>query len=180
MEPLPEDRLLVLDEGDRIPLGNGRAVEVMYTPGHAKHHIVFFEDETGACMIGDSVGLAFPHGHLVHPNTPPPDFDPESASHQMRRMAARGPAFLGFAHFGPDHSPESTLAAAQERMWDWVAWVEQASYRDDAALVTAMRQWVLDGYRAEGYPEDVLATYDKNTFWPMQAAGSRRWLSRQD
>ena len=177
MEPLPEDRLLVLDEGSRIPLGRGRSIEVMYTPGHAKHHIVFFEAETGACMIGDSVGLAFPHGHLVHPNTPPPDFDPHLVTHQMERIAARDPSFLGFAHFGPDHTPGPTLDAASERLWRWVSWVEDAAGLDDATLVTRMRQWVLDGYRSEGYSEETIAQYDRNTFWPMQASGIRRWLS---
>lgn len=177
MEPLDEQRLLILDEGDRIPLGNGRSVEIMYTPGHAKHHIVFFEDETGACLIGDSVGLAFPHGHLVHPNTPPPDFDPQLVSLQMQRMAEREPAFLGFAHFGPDRTPRSTLDTAQQRMWAWVDWVERAA--DDEDVVTAMRHWVLDGYRAEGYAEATIAQYDRNTFWPMQVAGIKRWLDQR-
>lgn len=176
MEPVAAERLLVLDEGSRIPLGNGRSVEVMYTPGHARHHIVFFEDETGACLIGDSVGLAFPHGHLVHPNTPPPDFDPHLVAEQMQRIAARSPAFLGFAHYGPDRTPGATLATAQERMWSWVRWVEAAAGDDDTGLIDAMRRWVLDGYRAEGYDEAVIARYDRNTFWPMQAAGIRRWL----
>lgn len=180
MEPIGEERLLVLDEGDRIPLGNGRAVEVMYTPGHAKHHIVFHEEETGAVMIGDSVGLAFPHGHLVHPNTPPPDFDPHLVVHQMERMAARDPAFLGFAHYGPDRTPQETLETAAERLWRWVGWVETAAHGSDEELTAAMREWVLDGYRAEGYSDEVLEKYDRNTFWPMQAAGIRRWLSLRD
>lgn len=180
MNPVSEDRLLVLDEGDRISLGNGRFVDVMYTPGHARHHIVFFEGETGACFIGDSVGVAYPHGHLTHPNTPPPDFDPHVSAHQMQRMADRDPAFLGFAHFGPDTDPAATLAEAQERMWRWVAWVEQAAHGTDAELVAAMRAWVLEGYRAEGYPEEVIDRYDHNTFWPMQATGIRRWLAERD
>jgi glyoxylase-like metal-dependent hydrolase (beta-lactamase superfamily II) len=175
MEPIPDERLLVLDEGDRIPLGNGRSIEVMYTPGHAKHHIVFFEDEAGACFVGDSVGLAFPHGHLVHPNTPPPDFDPHLVAHQMQRMASRDPAFLGFAHFGPDRTPAETLAAAQQRMWGWVNWVRGAA-GDDDSLIEAMRTWVLDGYRAEGYDAAVIEQYDRNTFWPMQLSGIQRWL----
>jgi glyoxylase-like metal-dependent hydrolase (beta-lactamase superfamily II) len=180
MEPVPAERLLVLDEGAEIPLGNGRFVEVMYTPGHARHHIVFYEAETGACMIGDSVGLAFPHGHLVHPNTPPPDFDPHLVAHQMQRIAARQPAFLGFAHFGPDTTPGATLEAAERRMWSWVEWVEAAATEDDETLVVRMREWVLDGYRAEGYPEETVARYDRNTYWPMQAAGIRRWLTARN
>ena len=113
-------------------------------PGHAKHHIVFFEDETGGAFVGDAVGIAFPHGHIVQPVTPPPDFDPHLAADNLRRIAARSPAFVGFAHFGPASDAAGTLAAAEDRLWDWVAWVERAG---DGDLTAAMRTWVLDDYR---------------------------------
>ena len=71
MEPIDESRLLVLDEGDRIPLGDGRTIDVLYTPGHAKHHVVFFDSDAGGLYVGDAVGLSFPHGHFVQPATPP-------------------------------------------------------------------------------------------------------------
>lgn len=178
MEPVDRERLLVLDDGDTIPLGNGRTLEVMYTPGHAKHHIVFFEAETGACFVGDSVGLAFPHGHMVQPVTPPPDFDPHLVTGQLRRIADRRPAFLGFAHFGPDLLAQERLTEAEERLWEWVEWVQRAAVADED-LGDAMRGWVLEGYQKAGYSDDVIAQYDKNTFWPMQAAGIERWLSLQ-
>lgn len=178
MEPIAPDRLLVLDDDDRIDLGGGRSVEVMYTPGHAKHHIVFFDPETGGCFVGDSVGIAFPHGHMVQPVTPPPDLDPNLVTGQLHRMAGREPAFLGFAHFGADERPQETLARAEERLWEWVRWVEGAAGTDEE-LTTAMRTWVLDGYRADGYDEDLIAQYDKNTFWPMQVTGIRRWLEHR-
>jgi len=174
MQPVDEDRLLILEEGDRIPLGKGRFVEVMYTPGHAKHHIVFFEEETGGAFVGDAVGIAFPHGHVVQPVTPPPDFDPHLATENLRRIAARRPAFIGFAHFGPATDAAATLASAEERLWNWVAWVERAG---DGDLAEAMRTWVLDDYRHGGYDEATIATLDRNTFWPMQAAGIQRWMS---
>jgi glyoxylase-like metal-dependent hydrolase (beta-lactamase superfamily II) len=177
MVALPEERLLVLDEGDRIPLGGGRSVEVMYTPGHAKHHIVFFEDETGGSFIGDAVGIAFPHGHMVQPVTPPPDFDPHLVDEHLTRIADRSPAFIGFAHYGPASDAAGRLAQASERLWAWVRWVEASG--TDADLTDHMRRWVLDGYRDEGYPEDVIAQYDRNTFWPMQATGIQHWLSRR-
>ncbi len=178
MEPLAENRLLVLDEGDAIPLGNGRAVEVMHTPGHAKHHIVFFEERTGACFVGDAVGIAFPHGHMVQPNTPPPDFDPILITEQLHRIAARQPAFLGFAHFGADPRPQATLARAEERLWEWVRWIEQVTPDDNIAEL--LRDWVLNDYRAQGYEEALIDRYDRNSFWPMQAAGIERWLSLRD
>jgi hypothetical protein len=43
-----------------------------------------------------------------------------------------------------------------------------------------MREWVLSGYRDEGYDEETIAQYDRNTFWPMQAQGIQRWLRLRD
>jgi glyoxylase-like metal-dependent hydrolase (beta-lactamase superfamily II) len=174
MEPIPSERLLVLDDGDRIALGGGRSVEILHTPGHAKHHIVLTEDETGACFVGDAVGIAFPHGHIVQPVTPPPDFDPHLVTEQLERIGAREPSFLGFAHYGPDRDPQSSLAQATERLWSWVEWVRAAG---DGDLTEAMREWVLADYRARGYAEADIHQLDLNTFWPMQATGIQRWLS---
>jgi hypothetical protein len=66
------------------------------------------------------------------------------------------------------------LAEAEERMG---AWVERAATlpADDSAVDT-FREWVLDGYRAEGIPPDIIEVYDANTFWPMQVSGMRRWI----
>ncbi len=175
IEPVEPARLTALDEGDRIPLGGGRQVDVLYTPGHAKHHVVFTEAETGACFVGDAVGIAFPHGHMVQPVTPPPDFDPELVVTQLHRIARHHPSFLGFAHFGPHPDPEAALAQAEERVRAWVAWVEEAAGADD--LGGAMRRWALDEYRAQDVPEDIIEIYDRNTHWPMQAAGILRWLT---
>ena len=175
MDPVPEERLMVVDEGDRIPLGGGRSLEVLDTPGHAKHHVVFLEEATGGAFVGDAVGIAFPHGHFVQPVTPPPDFDPDLVTTHLRRLAARRPGFLGFAHYGPERDPQRSLSEAEDRLWEWVDWVRAAA-GDDASLAQAMRSWVLGRYRAEGHPEDVVDQYDRNTFWPMQITGIRRWL----
>jgi glyoxylase-like metal-dependent hydrolase (beta-lactamase superfamily II) len=178
MEPVPEDRLVLLDEGHRLPLGKGRSVEVLATPGHASHHVVYLEEETGAAFVGDAVGIAFPHGHMVQPVTPPPDFDPELVTHHLHRLAERAPAFLGFAHFGPDRDPQASLVQAEERLWEWVEWVRSAA-GDPESLTEALRRTVLEGYRAEGFDEETIERYDRATFWPMQVTGILRWLEQR-
>jgi len=177
MEPVAQDRLLILDDADSIEMGAGRRLEILHTPGHAKHHIVFLDSLTGGLFVGDSVGIAFPHGHITQPVTPPPDFDPSLVIEQLRRMAALEPAFLGFAHFGIDRSPQERLAEAEDRLGEWVSRVE--ALPDDDSAVSEFRDWVLDGYRTEGFNEDVIEVYDRNTYWPMQVAGIRRWLSKR-
>lgn len=178
MRPVPEDRLLVLDEADSIDLGNGRSLEVMYTPGHAKHHIVFTEAVSGGMFVGDAVGIAFPHGHMVQPVTPPPDFAEPLVIQQLRRMAEREPGFIGFAHYGVAGDPGRVFAEAEARIHDWVDFVENLGSVDDPA--ERLREWVLGRYRSEGVPEADIDQYDRNTFWPMQVPGIQRWLDQRD
>lgn len=177
MVPIPEDRLLVLDEGDTLNLGGGRSVGVMHTPGHAKHHLAFTEEGSGGIFVGDAVGLCYPHGHFVQPVTPPPDFDPELVTAHLLRMAERAPNFLGFAHFGPSFDVMQSLHQAESRLWEWVALTEEMSGLDDRLAAETLRKWVRDKYLAEGYDPDDIDAYDQKTFWPMQVVGIRRWLA---
>ncbi|MFH1329722.1 MAG: MBL fold metallo-hydrolase [Actinomycetota bacterium] len=180
VEPVDPSRLLVLDEGDRIPLGDGRSIEVLHTPGHAKHHLIFSEDETGACLIGDEAGVAFPHSHAIQPATPAPDFDPQATAEQLRRIGARRPSLLGFAHYGPHPDPQAALAQAEQRVWEWVSWIEQAGREEDIEedITASFRRWVLDRHRVEGMPETEVAVYDRHTYWTTQIDGIRRWIDR--
>jgi glyoxylase-like metal-dependent hydrolase (beta-lactamase superfamily II) len=177
VDPVDPSRLVALDEGSRLPLGAGRSLEVMYTPGHARHHVVFFEGETGACLVGDEAGVAFPHSHAVQPATPAPDFDAAATVEQLRRIAARRPSLLGLAHFGPHPDPLAALAEAERRVLEWVSWVEHANGGND--LAGSFRDWVLDAHRARGVPEDEVARYDRHTVWATQVEGIRRWLDRR-
>ncbi len=177
MQPVAEDRLLRLDEGSTIPLGGSRRLEVMYTPGHARHHVVFSEEVSGGMFVGDSVGIAFPHGHPVQPVTPPPDFDEPLVIEQLRRMAARQPGFVGFAHYGVAEDSPRVFEEAEARLGEWVAFVETLEGAPDAA--ERLRDWVLAGYRSDGMTDEDIEQYDRNTYWPMQVTGIERWLTKR-
>lgn len=179
MVPIDEDRLLVLDDGDLIPLGGGRTLEALYTPGHAKHHITYYDETTGGMFVGDSLGLCYPHGHVVQPVTPPPDFDPVMATEQMQRMGALEPSFLGFAHFGPTYEVADALGQSEERLWEWVRFVEGLAKLDDDTAAEELRSWNIERYRADGHSEEEIRIYDRATFWPMQARGIRHWMKSQ-
>lgn len=177
MQPVPEERILILDEGDQLSLGGGRHLDVMYTPGHAKHHVVFQDSAEGGMFVGDSVGLCYPHGHFVEPVTPPPDFDPVLQVDQLHRMAGRSPSFLGFAHFGPEYDTDAKLQEAEERLNDWVTFVEGLEGLDVAAAADALRRHTHARYRSEGFSDADIAAYAEKTNWEMQVAGIRRWLA---
>ncbi len=182
IEPVAESRLLVLEEGSKVPLGGSRSIAVLHTPGHARHHVAYYEEDSGGLLVGDSAGVCYPHGHFVMPLTPPPDFDPEEAARQMRRMAALEPHFVGFAHFGPEFDVAAKLAEAEARMLDWVAEVTELvgdQSLDDAQAAERLRAWSRTEYLAEGFSEREVDRYDSTTFWEMHVAGVRRWLAQQ-
>jgi glyoxylase-like metal-dependent hydrolase (beta-lactamase superfamily II) len=177
MVPVEEARIRPLDEGDVVDLGSGRRLDIMYTPGHASHHITPFDPGTGVCFVGDVAGIRFPSGPFAMPVTPPPDFDPDLIAAQLHRIAALEPSLLAFAHFGTDADVDARLTEAERETWWWVEIARR--FRDDPERATApFRTAALDRLRSLGASEVTVAEYDVNTFWPMQPTGIFRWLDQ--
>src|SRR6266511_5569642 len=54
VDPAPSDRIRAVNEGDTIRLGT-RSLEVLYTPGHASHHVSLVDSLSGALFTGDAL-----------------------------------------------------------------------------------------------------------------------------
>jgi glyoxylase-like metal-dependent hydrolase (beta-lactamase superfamily II) len=67
---LPEDRAAAADVraqttavpidvelrgGEQLPLGDGRAIEVLHTPGHSRGHLTLWDPATGTAIVADAV-----------------------------------------------------------------------------------------------------------------------------
>ena len=180
MRPVPEERLLAVDEGDRIDLGGGRHLEVLYTPGHAKHLMCLVDSDTGGVFVGDAVGITLPHSHLVRPTVPPPDIDAELIVHQLVRLRDRGVTSVNFAHFGIDHDVEEVLDQAERRVrrWDEIAAAAVRDGLDVSGLAARLADASRRDYEAEGYAPDVIAAAEARTSYPMEAAGLHRAHTR--
>ena len=89
--PVPERNLRVLEGGETIAVG-GRDFDVEYTPGHASHHVVYFDRSDGTAYVGDVAGVRIPPADYVRAPTPPPDIDVEAwqRSIDLRRRAPAG------------------------------------------------------------------------------------------
>lgn len=98
VRPVPQDHLTVLRGGERIDVG-GRRFEVAYTPGHASHHVCYFEESTGVAFVGDTAGMSIDGGYILPP-TPPPDIDLEAWRASVARIEAWSPGMLFLTHFG--------------------------------------------------------------------------------
>ena len=143
--PVPERQIVAL-EGDETIRPGGRTLEVAYTPGHAVHHVSFFDPDTGMAFVGDTAGMQITGTRCVLPVAPPPDIQVEAWHESLERIARWQPRRLFVTHFGPSDDPETHLAQMARRL---------------AAMAEAVRNSLDtegdDAQRAEAFHEQVMA-----------------------
>jgi glyoxylase-like metal-dependent hydrolase (beta-lactamase superfamily II) len=157
--PVPRERVVVLDGGEQLDLG-GRGFDVLYTPGHAAHHVSYVDTASGTAFVGDTAGLRTSRLPCVLPVTPPPDFDLELWLASLDRIAARQATELVLTHFGgwtdvPDH-----LAALRQGLQQWAGFARATleAHGDDAAKLPAFAQ-LLGGWLEGKAPPDRVAGF---------------------
>jgi glyoxylase-like metal-dependent hydrolase (beta-lactamase superfamily II) len=116
--PVPADRLQVLRGGERIAAA-GRVIDVAYTPGHASHHVSYFEASSGVAFVGDTAGIRRGSGMFVMPAAPPPDIDLEIWRTSEERILAWAPDTLFLTHFGPFHGARPHFQQLMDRLASW-------------------------------------------------------------
>ena len=135
--PVPADRVRVLRGGERIKLG-GRELEVAYTPGHASHHVSYFDRSTGVAFVGDTAGIRRGVHPYVMPPTPPPDIDLPAWRASAERILAWKPQTLFLTHFGPFGGPDAHFRELLGRLDDWTRLAERLL--DDPSLDDVTRE----------------------------------------
>src|SRR5260221_10479289 len=96
--PVPSASMSVLQGGERMAVGN-RMFDVAYTPGHASHHVSFFDRDSGVAFVGDTAGVRLMGGGFVMPPTPPPDIDLEAWQVSLDRIERWRADTLLLTHF---------------------------------------------------------------------------------
>lgn len=130
VEAVGQDRLKAIQDGERIRL-RSRDLEVLYTPGHASHHVALVDSESGAVLTGDALGIHVPDLPVLRPATPPPEFDLELALDSIERIRSRATSVLLFAHFGPINEIDRTCDLAEQRVRSWAEAVREAMETTD-------------------------------------------------
>jgi len=134
--PVPESNLQILEGRETITLGS-RKIEVAYTPGHAAHHVSYFEDVEGVAFVGDTTGIGIEGQSYVMPATPPPDIDLPLWDSSFARILERKPNRLFLTHFGFSENPAAHIAQFRERLHGWMETTEkilQTAKNDEQAM----------------------------------------------
>jgi len=180
VEPVPAGRVRAVGDGDVIPLG-GRSLDVVYTPGHASHHVALVDSQTGGVFVGDALGIHLPDVKVLRPATPPPDVDVEVAVRSVERIRERARSVLFLSHYGevPEVDAMCDLSIVRIRGW---ADVVSAALRSSKELDEIAR--LLEERGTADTLEDVgpgadMTRYDMLSSYEVNAAGLiRYWRKR--
>jgi glyoxylase-like metal-dependent hydrolase (beta-lactamase superfamily II) len=118
--PVPAENLRILEGSETLSLGT-RKLEVIYTPGHASHHVTYFNSEDGTAFVGDTTGVRIEGNSFAMPATPPPDIDLAIWDISFAAILERKPARLFLTHFGFSDNPSEHIRLFRERLHRWAA-----------------------------------------------------------
>lgn len=160
--PVPAERVTVLSGGERVAAG-GRELIVEYTPGHASHHVSYFDPSSRIAFVGDTAGIRRGAGQYVMPPTPPPDIDLEAWRESEDRILAWDPDTLFLTHFGPVHGARLHFQQLTDRLTAWSSVVRRlladATLTDDERQARFVDEVLLEIRRVVG--EEEAAQYNR-------------------
>jgi len=118
IKPVPKERMTVVEGGETQTIA-GREIKIAYTPGHASHHVSYFDTSSRVAFVGDTAGIRRGSGAFVMPPTPPPDIDIEAWHASEKKILAWDPDTLFLTHFGPFQGARQHFQGLFENMAEW-------------------------------------------------------------
>jgi glyoxylase-like metal-dependent hydrolase (beta-lactamase superfamily II) len=178
--PVPEERLVVLGDGDEVEAAGGLLV-AHDTPGHAYHHLAYLEPDSGSLFAGDVAGIRLPGQSYVRPPTPPPEIDVEAWVRSIENIRKMAPRTLHPTHFGHYEDMDRHLSELEQRLQDWLLFVEERA--DEGAS----REEISEELRikgdaemlAEGATPEESERYDLAGNYEMLTAGILRYVQKR-
>lgn len=180
IEAVPGQQLKTLEGNDILNVA-GRRLEVHYTPGHAVHHVIFFDAHSGELFAGDVAGVRLQGIDFVRPPTPPPDLDLEDWSASLDLVKRLRPDVLYIGHYGAVRNIISHIASLRERLYGWGDFVLGAmneGKNEEEIIARLIKQANPELERVSRTFHDVVR-YDIATNYPMTVQGYMRYWRKK-
>jgi glyoxylase-like metal-dependent hydrolase (beta-lactamase superfamily II) len=116
--PVPASQIRVLKGGETIEVGQ-RRFEVIYTPGHAVHHVAYHEPAERTVYVGDVGGIRLPSMGVAVPVTPPPDFQVDDWRASIDRVLAVAPKRIFRTHYGFSEDLPAEIEQVRSGLSEW-------------------------------------------------------------
>jgi glyoxylase-like metal-dependent hydrolase (beta-lactamase superfamily II) len=117
MEPVPEDRIVYVNDGDEFDLGDGEILRIKYTAGHQPTGLVIFESKNNGVFINDLVGNCFLDADSQYIlNTR--NSDNIVSLETLREIVKTPPSYLYLGHYGMTDKVSYVLGRAIQQLED--------------------------------------------------------------
>ena len=128
--------------------------------------------------MGDALGLIYPHGHLVQPNLPPPDFNKEIMFKTFEKLMSLDIDQLAIAHFGIHKKPYELMEQAMQSIDDWIKFYKNIDDLSHTDASIKLKSWVKNNYKKLGMDEETINIYIKQGNFEMQLSGIINYLKK--
>jgi glyoxylase-like metal-dependent hydrolase (beta-lactamase superfamily II) len=184
--PIDAERIVVPSDDDWIEL-NGRAMQIFFTEGHARHHYCLHDPQSKGVFTGDSFGISYREfdtaaGEFIFPTTTPASFDPPEAHKSIDRIMARDAEQLYLTHYSRVRDLDRLALDMHAAIDRYVSLAkENASAKNRTAAISAAMFEYLEG-RLIGHG----FRGDRDAMWSvlsldiqLNTQGLEVWLDRQ-
>ena len=180
IESTPAHRLQAIEDGNVLTVA-GRRLEVHYTPGHAVHHVIFFDASSGDLFAGDTAGVRLQGVDYVRPPTPPPDIDLEAWSDSMDTIQKLHPNVLYLGHFGATYNATQHLERLREQLISWGNYVLEAmrSGKDEQEILALLITQTEPELQRATYDPNAVKRYEIATNYAMTVQGYMRYWRKK-
>ncbi|MGB9730115.1 MAG: MBL fold metallo-hydrolase [Thermoprotei archaeon] len=124
-EPVEQDRVEAVKDELFLNLGNNVELRLIYTPGHAPHHISVIDETRKILFSGDALGIIYPHFPVLIPTMPPPSFDFNMALKSIDVLESFKPKSVLIPHFGAIINDEHIFKKNKDTMSEWLRLISE-------------------------------------------------------
>lgn len=111
--PVPHEQIRPAQDEEVISLGE-RALKVIYSPGHAHHHMCFYDTKGGGLFPGEAMGTHLAVTDFILPPVAPPRFDLDSHLETLAKLRKLSPSILFYPHKGAIREVERQFQLAYD------------------------------------------------------------------
>ena len=184
-------RLMQAADGDVVEVG-ARRLGLLYTPGHAWHHMSIHDPGTGTLFTGDAFGVSYREfdtqegASLLIPTSPPNQFKPDVMKDSVLRQLDLNPNILCVTHFGVVRSPQQAgrqLIECIDRSMEIAAGIRSGNPPEQRmkALSEGLRRLYVGMAVAAGSPVAAAEAHERLAFdAELSAKGILHYLDREE
>jgi glyoxylase-like metal-dependent hydrolase (beta-lactamase superfamily II) len=155
--PQPAERVIQAGDGYALDF-NGRRLEFIDTPGHARHHYCIHDMAANCLFTGDTFGISYREfdvdgSPFIFPTTTPVQFEPEALHASIDRLIARNAEAAYLTHYGRVENLPMLAPTLHALIDEYVAMTLAVSGSGQArqdVLMQAMQDCLMSRLRAHG------------------------------